>query len=139
VRPKGVAAEIGHRITPCRVGVVGVALGVVVLDEQPRALQAVMLRQARVGGPGPAAVREVPEETGLAVAPRRVLGERIHPATGKRLTYVACEVITGTADAADAGEVDGVEWVPIGGLGEYVPFEFLAPVQEYLDAVLAAQ
>jgi len=88
--------------------------------------------------PETAAVREVLEETGLTVAPRRALGERIHPATGKGLTYMACEVIAGTADVADADEVDGVEWVPIGGLGEYVPSGFFAPVQEYLDAVLAA-
>ena len=88
--------------------------------------------------PAAAAVREVLEETGLTVAPRSVLGERIHPATGRRLIYVACEGIAGTADMADADELDAVEWVPIGELGEYVQRGFYEPVEAYLRQALSA-
>lgn len=81
-----------------------------------------------------AAVRETLEETGLTVAARRVLGERVHPATGRHLTYVACDVIAGTARVADADELDAVEWVPVRELSRFVPGGFYPAVQEYLDA-----
>jgi len=83
-----------------------------------------------------AAVREVLEETGLSVEALRVLGERIHPATGKHLVYVTCDVVAGTAHVADAGELDAVEWVPAGGLATYVPGGFYGPVEAYLRQVL---
>src|SRR5215471_13097820 len=71
VRPKGVVAEIGYRITPYRVGVVGVALGVVVLDEQPRALQTVIVRLAWAVGPGPGEVDLVQCRVATVVRERR--------------------------------------------------------------------
>jgi 8-oxo-dGTP diphosphatase len=86
-----------------------------------------------------AAEREALEETGLDVAARRVLGSRVHPATHREMHYVACDVIAGTARIGDPEEHDAVEWVPIGELGEYVPFGFFGPVQEHLDAALAAR
>jgi 8-oxo-dGTP diphosphatase len=82
-----------------------------------------------------AAAREVLEETGLTVRPRRVLGERVHPATGRHLIYVACEAVAGTARIADADELDAVQWVPGGELDRFVPGGFYPAVQEYLDAV----
>jgi 8-oxo-dGTP diphosphatase len=85
-----------------------------------------------------AAVREVLEETGLTIRAGRILGERVHPATGAHLIYVACDVLAGTARVADAGELDAVEWVPIGDLAGYVPCGLYGPVQEHLDAALAA-
>ena len=42
-----VVAEVVERIAPHGVGVVGVALGVVVLDDEARALDAVVVRIAR--------------------------------------------------------------------------------------------
>ena len=51
-----VVAEVGGRVPPHRVGVVGLALRVVVLDEQPRALQPVVVRGARLDRPGPGQV-----------------------------------------------------------------------------------
>jgi len=86
--------------------------------------------------PEAAAVREVLEEAGLTVPPRRVLGERVHPATGKHLVYVACDVIAGTAQVADAGELDAVEWIPVGELGAYVPGGFYGPVETHLRQAL---
>lgn len=83
-----------------------------------------------------AAVRETLEETGLTVVAWAVLGERVHPATGRHLTYVACDVITGTARVADSEELDAVEWVPGGELSRFVPGEFYPAVQEYLDRTI---
>jgi 8-oxo-dGTP diphosphatase len=65
-----------------------------------------------------AAVRETFEETGLVVAARRVLGDRIHPATGRQMFYVA--------------------WVKLSEISEYVPYPFYGPVQEHLNTLLTA-
>ena len=83
-----------------------------------------------------AAVRETFEETGLVVAARRVLGDRIHPATKRRMFYVACNALAGEARVADADELDAVAWVKLSEITDYVPYPFYDPVQEHLDAVL---
>lgn len=85
-----------------------------------------------------AAVRETQEETGLTVSARRVLGERVHPASKRHMSYVACEVVAGTPVVGDPEEHDAVEFVAISDLGEYVPHGFFEAVQEYLEAALAA-
>ncbi|MFD1547057.1 NUDIX hydrolase [Nonomuraea guangzhouensis] len=84
-----------------------------------------------------AAVRETLEEVGLGVEAVKNLGERIHPATGRRMIYVVCEVHSGTALVADADELAEVEWCDKARVGELVPFPFYGPVQEYLDASLS--
>jgi 8-oxo-dGTP diphosphatase len=91
------------------------------------------------GGETPelAAVREAREETGLIVEADDLLGERVHPTTGRRLFYVACVVIEGTAHVGDADELAEFAWVGLAGLPEYVPHGLFGPVQRHLDAVLA--
>jgi 8-oxo-dGTP diphosphatase len=83
-----------------------------------------------------AAVRETREEVGLEVAAVTTLGERIHPATGRRMVYVVCEVISGTAYVADTEELAEVEWCGRARVSKLVPFPFFPPVQEYLDSHL---
>lgn len=83
-----------------------------------------------------AAVRETREEVGLEVAAVKTLGERIHPATGRRMIYVVCSPIAGEAHVADADELAEVEWCSRSRLDERVPFPFMPAVQEYLDAHL---
>jgi 8-oxo-dGTP diphosphatase len=83
-----------------------------------------------------AAVRETLEETGLKVWAAEFLGQRLHPATGRRMTYVACDVLDGEASVADPDELDAVEWVDAARLAELVPLGFFAPVQAYLDEAL---
>lgn len=78
-----------------------------------------------------AAAREALEETGLEVAPTRTLGERIHPATGRRIAYVACEPTGGTARAAAELEVAEVRWCTLAEADELAPGMF-PPVREYL-------
>ncbi|MGW5426851.1 NUDIX hydrolase [Streptomyces sp. NPDC004059] len=83
-----------------------------------------------------AAVRETLEETGLTVKAIRLLGERVHPKTGRAMSYTACEVVDGEARVADAEELDAVAWVAHGDIADHVPYGLFGPVQEYLDDVL---
>ena len=83
-----------------------------------------------------AAVRETEEETGLTVISRRLLGERVHPKTGRRMSYTACDVVSGEARVVDTDELDSLAWVEHGDIQEYVPYGLYEPVQAYLDSVL---
>lgn len=83
-----------------------------------------------------AAVRETVEETGLVVAAVKLLGERVHPKTGRLMSYTACEPLQGEARVADEEELDAVAWVTHGEITDYVPYGLFGPVQEYLDDVL---
>ncbi|MCX4849815.1 NUDIX hydrolase [Streptomyces sp. NBC_00893] len=83
-----------------------------------------------------AAVRETKEEAGLTVKAIRLLGERVHPKTGRLMSYTACEPLSGEAHVADDDELDAVAWVAHGEISEYVPYGLFEPVQEYLDQVL---
>ncbi len=83
-----------------------------------------------------AAVREAREEAAVISAASYVLGERVHPVTGRRVFYVACDLISGTARVAAGDEIVEVAWCDIAEVRSYVPSGFFAPVQAYLDAVL---
>jgi 8-oxo-dGTP diphosphatase len=84
-----------------------------------------------------AAVRETLEEVGLTVTATKLLGERIHPNTGRTMTYVACDVVEGTAHVADDDELDAVEWCDRATLAQYVPYGLFGPVQDHIDAAVA--
>lgn len=84
-----------------------------------------------------AAARETFEETGLDVDGTLLLGERVHPKTGRHMSYVVCRLIGGEAYVADAEELAEVAWVTLGDLPKYVPYGLFGPVQEYLDQHLA--
>jgi 8-oxo-dGTP diphosphatase len=83
-----------------------------------------------------AAVRETQEETGLTVEPVKVLGERVHPKTGRHMAYTACCAVGGEAHVADADELAEVAWVAHDEIPQYVPYGLFEPVQEYLDDAL---
>ncbi|MER7771903.1 NUDIX hydrolase [Kitasatospora sp. NPDC096140] len=86
--------------------------------------------------PEQAAVRETAEETGLGVAAVKLLGERVHPKTGRLMSYTACRVVGGTAEVVDTEELDQLAWVALAEIPEYVPYGLFGPVQEFLDATL---
>jgi len=85
-----------------------------------------------------AAVRETQEETGLTVEAVKLLGERVHPKTGRLMSYTACGVLAGEAFVADAEEIAEVAWVAHAEIPEYVPYGLFEPVQVYLDDALDA-
>lgn len=84
-----------------------------------------------------AAVRETREETGLEVSAQQFLGERIHPNTGRRMGYVACGLVSGTAHVADPEEIAECAWVKPNDFESYVPYGFAPVVTDYLTATLA--
>ncbi|MGW2542189.1 NUDIX hydrolase [Kitasatospora sp. NPDC001574] len=86
--------------------------------------------------PEQAAVRETAEETGLNVAAIKVLGERVHPETGRWMSYTACEIVSGTTAVGDPRELDALAWVALAEIPEYVPYGVFEPVQAYLDIAL---
>lgn len=88
--------------------------------------------------PEEAAVREVAEEVGLTVKAERVLGERVHPKTGRAMVYVACAVVDGEPVVLDADEVAEVAWVKHDQIPAHVPYGLFEPVQAYLDGALAS-
>ncbi|MGW6195389.1 NUDIX hydrolase [Kribbella sp. NPDC055110] len=83
-----------------------------------------------------AAVRETQEEVGLLVRPVKTLGERDHPMTGRRMHYVECVVVDGTARLVDADELDALAWCGQSALSEYIPEGVFEAVQNRLAAVL---
>jgi 8-oxo-dGTP diphosphatase len=84
-----------------------------------------------------AAVREAREETGMIVEAEKVLGERVHPATGRAMVYVACRVVEGNVSVNDQEELSEFAWVTLASLPIYVPHGLFEPVQQHLDSVLA--
>lgn len=79
-----------------------------------------------------AAVRETHEEVGLVVTASKLLGERIHPKTGRRMAYVACQIQGGTAHVADTDELANIAWAEPDQFDVYVPYGFAPVVQEFL-------
>ncbi|MFG2645984.1 NUDIX hydrolase [Streptomyces sp. NPDC048370] len=84
-----------------------------------------------------AAMRETQEETGLTVKAVKLLGERVHPSTGRLMSYTACDVVGGDAHVADTDELAELTWVAHAEINQYVPYGLFEPVQEHLDAVLS--
>ncbi|AHH94067.1 NUDIX hydrolase [Kutzneria albida] len=83
-----------------------------------------------------AAVREAHEETGLTVSASKVIGERVHPNTGRTMIYVACNVVEGNASVVDDEELIEFAWATRAQLAEYVPYGFFDTVQQYLKSNL---
>ncbi len=83
------------------------------------------------------AVRETQEEVDLSVTADRMLGERIHPATGRHMVYMLCSVKSGTARVADSEELDAVAWCGLNELKTNVPTGLFPPVADYLETSLA--
>jgi 8-oxo-dGTP diphosphatase len=79
-----------------------------------------------------AAAREAAEEAGVTVIALRVLGERIHPATAARITYVACDLAGGVARAASKREVAEARWVTLEEADELTGGTIYEPVRRYL-------
>ncbi|MEV7466158.1 NUDIX hydrolase [Streptomyces kronopolitis] len=127
----------------------GISAGIIVQDTRVlmvrrRVKEGKLSWQFPAGGieasetPEQAAVRETEEETGLTVEAVKVLGDRVHPNTGRLMHYVACSPVSGEAHVADADELAEVAWVTHAEIPEYVPYGLFGPVQEYLDNAMVA-
>ncbi|WPO70229.1 NUDIX hydrolase [Streptomyces sp. KN37] len=79
-----------------------------------------------------AAAREALEEAGVVVEPLSVIGERLHPVTGRRVVYVSCLWLSGVECAASPREVAEAAWVSVDELAERIPGGVYPPVWEYL-------
>jgi 8-oxo-dGTP diphosphatase len=87
--------------------------------------------------PEEAAVREAREETDLSVKASKNLGHRVHPATGRTMYYVACDVVAGNARVSDDEELEDFTWATLGQLPDYIPYGLFDPVQQHLDSDLS--
>jgi 8-oxo-dGTP diphosphatase len=82
--------------------------------------------------PADTAVREVKEETGLRVEAGAVIGERVHPKTGRRMVYIAAAPTHGTdVFVGDEEELAEVRWVTMAEADELLPGMY-EPVREHL-------
>jgi len=81
--------------------------------------------------------RRVPEETGVQVRPVTLFGRRVHPRTGRYMTYLACEADPASQDpqVLDTDDLDQVRWATLGEMKELMP-DMYPPVLAHLEAVL---
>jgi 8-oxo-dGTP diphosphatase len=83
-----------------------------------------------------AAGREVKEETGLEVEPGEVIGERVHPKTGRTMIYVAARPVRPDdldVFVGDERELAEVRWVSLAEADELMQgYGMFEPVREHL-------
>lgn len=89
--------------------------------------------------PSDAAVREVKEETGLAVRVVRELGRRVHPKSGVPMAYVLCESVNGLeVHVGEPEDLAEVTWTSRDQLDERIPTKHMfEPVRDHLATMLA--
>ena len=81
-------------------------------------------------------IRETKEETGCLVKPVRLIGRRIHPATGRTMIYVAAAPTHGTEiHVGDEAELAEVRWVSLAEADELLPGMY-EPVRAFLEREL---
>jgi 8-oxo-dGTP diphosphatase len=83
------------------------------------------------------AVRETKEETGLRIQTGDLIGERVHPDTGRRMVYLAAWPTRGTdVFVGDEAELAEVRWVTLAEADELMGGMIYEPVREHLAAEL---
>ena len=89
--------------------------------------------------PADAAEREVKQETGLEILTGERIGERVHPATGRTMIYLAAEPREGTDIlVGDRAELAEVRWARLAEALELMP-DMFGPVHEYLARELGEE
>ncbi len=83
--------------------------------------------------PEDTAVREVKEETGLRIQAGEVIGQRVHPKTGRAMIYIAAAPTHGTdVFVGDEDELAEVRWVGLAEADELMGGMIFEPVREHL-------
>ena len=86
--------------------------------------------------PEDTATREVKEETTLQIQAGEIIGERVHPKSGRRMLYIAARPTHGTdIFVGDEDELAEVRWVGLAEADELLPGMF-EPVRDYLEREL---
>jgi 8-oxo-dGTP diphosphatase len=83
-----------------------------------------------------AAERETKEETGLDVRAIKNLGERVHPTTGRRMIYLACQPGSGKPSIRDVEEIADLTWAARDEIAALIPGGFYDGVRTYLRLTL---
>jgi 8-oxo-dGTP pyrophosphatase MutT (NUDIX family) len=88
--------------------------------------------------PADTIVREVKEETGLRITAGRIIGERVHPKTGRHMVYVAAAPVGSTLNVfvGDEDELAEVRWASLAEADILLPGMF-EPVREHLEKALS--
>ncbi len=90
--------------------------------------------------PEDTAIREVKEETGLRIRAGEVIGERVHPKSGRHMIYMAAAPTHGTDFiVGDEEELAEVRWVSLAEAGQLMGGMIYEPVREYLARELRRQ
>jgi len=89
--------------------------------------------------PEQAAIREVREEVGIEIEVLERLGDRMQPATGRHLIYLACRVVAGEPTVVDHEEISDVDWAgwdTVQARWASLKGGIYPPVRAYLERVL---
>lgn len=86
--------------------------------------------------PADAGARETREETGLDIAPGRIIGRRAHPRTGRHITYLAARPAKNAnlqlVSVGNEDELSEVRWLSRAEVDDLMPDAY-EPVLAYLD------
>lgn len=86
--------------------------------------------------PADTIMREVKEEAALEIRPGEVIGERDHPATGRRMIYVSARPVRGMKLAlGDETELAEVRWASLSEAEQLMP-DMFGPVHDFLVRTL---
>lgn len=90
--------------------------------------------------PEQAAVREAREEVGLTIEVSERLGDRLHPATGRHLIYIAARIVDGAPSLIDHEENvewDWADWPTVQQRWANLKGGIFPPVLAYLEQAMA--
>jgi len=80
-----------------------------------------------------AAERETFEETDVICRASEVLGQRIHPTTGREISYILCHYLKGAPIIKDSEELDRVEWMTPSQVFTVVTSDIFPSVKDFLN------
>ena len=82
-----------------------------------------------------ATCREAMEEVGIKCQPRKRLGERTHPQTGRRMHYVLCRYVSGDGVSREPTKISEAKWMTPDEVKASVTSSLFRPVLDYIDTL----